>query len=320
MAVSESDFDFNAPDSSGLANERNELERISAEDLETLVLIRVFERTLLELFSSGELDGTTHTCMGQEFVPVAISSLLQESDFVFSNHRGHGHYLARYKDAAGLLAEIMGRDGAICGGVGGSQHIKRSNYLSTGIQGESVGVAVGVALSAKRRKTGGLALAYIGDGTWGQGLVYEALNLASLWRTPLALIVENNGIAQTTPIELNLAGSIEARARAFDVNYVRAESGCSLARIREVAAGALTECRSKFRPVVVECFVDRLGPHSKGDDTRDEKTQSMIRDRDWFARCMDGMPERFNPIVAKVEGEMETIVADVRSRPPVGKK
>lgn len=317
MTVSKGDIDSNAPDCSGLLEE---LDRISAEDLETLVLIRVFERTLLELFSSGELDGTTHTCIGQEFVPVAVSSLLHEADFVFSNHRGHGHYLARYKDAVGLLAEIMGREGAICGGVGGSQHIKRSNYLSTGVQGESVGVAVGVALSAKRRKTGGLALAYIGDGTWGQGLVYEALNLASLWQAPLALIVENNGIAQSTPIELNMAGSIEARAKAFGAGYAQAEAGCSLERMREVAAGALAECRSNFRPMVVECFVDRLGPHSKGDDTRDEETQSLIRSRDWFVRCKDAMPERFNPIVERVESDLGRILADVRSRPAVGTK
>lgn len=296
----------------------DQFDRISESDLRSLALIRGFEQLLLDLFSAGELDGTTHTCMGQEFVPVAVSPLLKDEDFVFSNHRGHGHYLARYDDPEGLLAEIMGREGAICGGMGGSQHIKRSNYLSTGVQGESVGVAVGVALSAKQRQTGGLALAYIGDGTWGQGLVYEALNLASLWKVPLAVVVENNGIAQTTPITLNLAGTIEARARAFDVEYTRIDvtAGTSLPQVRDAAGQKLNACRSESRPVVIECVVDRLGPHSKGDDTRDEETQTAIRTRDWFPRFQRAIPDRFEPIVRETDQRLQTIADDVRSRPP----
>lgn len=95
------------------------------------MLIRHFEQTLLELFAHGELSGTTHTCLGQEYVPVAVSRLLQDGDWVFSNHRGHGHYLAHFADPYGLLAEIMGRAGVVCAGVGGSLHILRERYLST---------------------------------------------------------------------------------------------------------------------------------------------------------------------------------------------
>src|SRR5690242_11518001 len=96
---------------------------LSDNDLELLLLIRHFEQAVLDLFSKGMLNGTTHTCIGQEYIPVAIKPLLHDGDFEFSNHRGHGHYLARFDDPEGLLAEIMGREGAVCHGVGGSQHI-----------------------------------------------------------------------------------------------------------------------------------------------------------------------------------------------------
>ena len=128
------------------------LSRLPDDELELLLLIRHFELELLDLYGRGELNGTTHTCLGQEYVPVAVSGLLRDGDFVLSNHRGHGHYLARYRDPHGLLAEIMGRDGAICEGVGGSQHIRRDGYLSTGIQGESLPVAAGIALHLKRTR------------------------------------------------------------------------------------------------------------------------------------------------------------------------
>lgn len=102
------------------------------EDLESLLGIRHFENLLLRMFAEGRLNGTTHTCLGQEYVPVSLAPLL-DGDHVLSNHRGHGHYLALFRDPAGLLAEIMGRAGAVCSGVGGSQHIRRDGYLSTGV-------------------------------------------------------------------------------------------------------------------------------------------------------------------------------------------
>src|SRR5690606_28817310 len=188
---------------------------LSDDDLGLLLMIRHFERKLLDLFGQGLVQGTTHTCLGQEYVPVALAPLLDERDYVSSNHRGHGHYPARFRDPYGLLAEILGREGAVCGGVGGSQHILSGRYLSTGIQGESLPVATGVALRLRDAEPGALALAYIGDGTWGEGAVYEALNMAALWRLPLVVVTENNGIAQTTPTSAQLAGTIGDRARAF---------------------------------------------------------------------------------------------------------
>ncbi|MFC4059391.1 thiamine pyrophosphate-dependent dehydrogenase E1 component subunit alpha [Planomonospora corallina] len=290
------------------------LSRLADDDLELLLLIRHFELTLLRLYGRGELNGTTHTCLGQEYVPVALRPLLGPADFVFSNHRGHGHYLARFGDAHGLLAEIMGREGAVCGGVGGSQHIHRDRYLSTGVQGESLPVAAGVALHLRRGGAGALACVYIGDGTWGEGAVYEALNLAALWGLPLLVVVENNGIAQSTPTGAHLAGSIAGRAAAFgidhhlvvsaDVNEIRPALAPLVARVRE------------GRPLVAEFRTHRLGPHSKGDDTRPPAQVRAARAHDWYARYAHDHPGHFHPSDERVRARVEEIAAEVAARPP----
>ncbi|WP_225440403.1 thiamine pyrophosphate-dependent dehydrogenase E1 component subunit alpha [Amycolatopsis eburnea] len=280
-------------------------------DLATMLLIRHFELALLDLFARGELHGTTHTCLGQEYVPVALAPLLTARDYVFSNHRGHGHYIARFGDPAGLLAEIMGRAGGVCHGVGGSQHVFRDRYLSTGVQGESLPVATGVALHLKREEPGALALAYIGDGTWGEGAVYEALNMAALWRLPLLVVVENNGIAQSTPTAAELAGTIGGRAAAFGCAHLRVEN-TDPAGIRAVA-GPLVERVREGTPLVLEFVTNRLGPHSKGDDTRPEAELSRVRAADWHAR---GSGERFAAADAAAAARIAGLVAEVSARPP----
>lgn len=289
------------------------LSRLADDDLELMLIIRHFELNLLALFDKGLLNGTTHTCLGQEYVPVALESLLDAGDHVFSNHRGHGHYLARFRDCHGLLAEIMGRTGAVCGGVGGSQHLHRPGYLSTGVQGESLPLAAGAALHLKRTEPGRLACAYIGDGTWGEGAVYETLNLASLWKLPLLVVVENNGIAQSTPAERHLAGTIAGRAAAFgvghhlvtstDVNEVRAELNPVLAMVR---AG---------EPVVVEFLTHRLGPHSKGDDTRPPHVVELLRKNDWYARYAESHPEQFERLDRGARAMIRAITEEVSARP-----
>jgi acetoin:2,6-dichlorophenolindophenol oxidoreductase subunit alpha len=289
-------------------------ESVSDADLAQLMLIRHFEQNLLDLFGQGFLSGTTHTCLGQEQVPVAVSALLAPDDFVFSNHRGHGHYLARFDDPAGLLAEITGREGAVCNGVGGSQHIYRDNYLSTGVQGESVPVAVGVALSARRRQPASLALAYIGDGTWGEGGVYEALNAAVLLNAPVVVVVENNRIAQSTPSSASLAGSIEGRARAFGCRYLHCAHG-DPGPLRDRVAPVIAQTRQGGGPVVIEVAVDRLGPHSKGDDTRDLAEIDALHRRDWYTRYREALGRRFADADAAARERVAAVARDVLGRP-----
>lgn len=285
-------------------------------DLDSLLLIRHFEWKLLDLFAAGKLNGTTHTCLGQEYVPVSLGPLLAEDDFAFSNHRGHGHYLARFADPAGLLAEITGREGAVCGGVGGSQHIFRGSYLSTGIQGESLPVAAGTALHFKRKGLPLLAAAYIGDGTWGEGSVYEALNIARLWELPLLVVVENNGISQTTPSRLNMAGTVGDRARAFDVDHHLVNTS-DVQKIRAELAPKIERVRHRRLPLVVEFDTVRLGPHSKGDDTRSAGTVESARLRDWYTGYRAQDPDRFDRHDRAIRELIDGVAEDVLTRPLV---
>ncbi len=289
--------------------------RPAAADLDALLLIRHFEEALLRLFQAGRLSGTTHTCLGQEHVPVAIMPLLRDDDFVFSNHRGHGHYLARFGDPEGLLAEIMGREGGVCHGVGGSQHIRRGRYYSTGVQGESLPVAVGAALQLAREGRGALAMPFIGDGTWGQGAVYEALNMAALWQVPLAVVVENNGIAQSTPTTLAMAGTIEGRVRGFGIDYARF-TGQDVPALRAAIAPLLERVRRDRTPLVIELVTHRLGSHSKGDDTRDPEQLAALRAADWYARLAAADPDGFAAADLRARHRIETLVQKLEAAPP----
>ncbi|UWE08640.1 thiamine pyrophosphate-dependent dehydrogenase E1 component subunit alpha [Actinacidiphila bryophytorum] len=286
---------------------------IGDEDLRLMLLIRQFEERVLELVSTGEISGTTHTCIGQEYIPVALRPLLSADDFVLSNHRGHGHYLARSDDAEGLLAELMGREGGVCAGVGGSQHLHRDTFLSSGVQGQNVPVAVGAALHFRRAGQPRCAVAHIGDGTWGEGAVYEALNMAALWQVPLILVVENNGIAQTTPVEAHMAGDVARRAAAFAVPYLHMR-GSDVAALRDVLHPAVHRARTAPHPLVVEFETTRVGPHSKGDDTRDADSLSAAHAADWYPAYRAAHPEQTRRLAAAVSDRLDAVVDAVRRR------
>ena len=290
------------------------LSALADEDLELALLIRHFEQKLLDLFAQGQINGTTHTCLGQEYIPVALRPLLDLDDFVFSNHRGHGHYIARYGDARGLLAEIMGREGAVCGGVGGSQHILRDRYLSTGVQGQSLPVATGMALALKRASPGNVACAYIGDGTWGEGAVYEALNMAQLWRLPLVVVVENNGIAQSTATEVQMAGTIEGRCKGFGIQYEGVESA-DMNNIRDQLKPYFRSVRKFSYPLVVEFQTSRMGPHSKGDDTRDAETVEHVQQQDWLYRYSLEFAEQFSRFDSEIQAKVSDLAEQVAALP-----
>ncbi len=247
---------------------------------EQMFIIRRFEETLLELFSAGKLVGTTHTCIGQEADAAGIVGLLDRSrDVVFSNHRCHGHYLAFTGDLYGLLCEVMGKADGVCGGKGGSQHLYRANFYSNGVLGSTVPVAAGVALAERELGTGAVVCVFVGDGALGQGVVYESLNIASLWKLPLLVVVENNLYAQTTPIELAMAGEIVDRAKAFGIEAKRVES-TDVLEVRREAKAAVEQIRQSGEPFFLEICTYRFSPHSKGDDFRDpaEIEERRLRD------------------------------------------
>ena len=229
--------------------------------------IRKFEELLLDLFSKGKLFGTTHTYVGQEAIAVSAIEQLNDSDIVFSNHRCHGHFLAKEDDPEELLAEIMGRKGGVCGGRGGSQHLHKNNFYSNGIQGGIVVNSLGMAFAEKYYKSGNIVVVFIGDGTWGEGITYEALNMASLWEVPLLVIVENNRYAQSTPVELNLAGSILKRAQAFNIEASEIESN-DVTVLYPIFEEVINYVRKNKNPFVQIVNTYRLNAHSKSDDDR----------------------------------------------------
>ena len=232
-----------------------------------MMLIRCFEERVFELFTKGELFGTTHCYVGQEANAVAVLNHLRDDDIVVSNHRCHGHYLARTGDAQGLMAELMGREGGVCGGRGGSQHLCKGSFYTNGVQGSIVPVAAGMAYAEKMKGTGAIAVVFIGDGTFGQGIVYETFNMISLWQVPLLVVVENNRYAQTTPLAMNFAGTFLGRAKAFDLSAGEIESN-DVEELYPRFGRLIQAVRDQSRPHVEVINTYRLCGHSKGDDYR----------------------------------------------------
>jgi TPP-dependent pyruvate/acetoin dehydrogenase alpha subunit len=271
-----------------------------------LYLIRRFEEIVLENFPRGIFFGTTHTYLGQEANAVGVISHLQDDDIVFSNHRGHGHFLAYGGSPRALFAELMGKVTGVCGGRGGSQHLQWRNFYSNGIQGGIAPVATGMALAEKRKGTDAVAVCFLGDGTLGEGTVYEALNLASLWQAPILYIVEDNRIAQTTPTELALAGRMDTRFAAFGIPVADLDTSDVL-EISAAAERILADVRTRKTPHALILHTCRFGPHSKGDDTRPPNEVAALRQqRDPIIIHASRLT---SPDRAAIENEVNTLLA-----------
>lgn len=286
-----------------------------------LYRIRCFEETVLENFPKGVFSGTTHTSLGQEANAVGVCAALEPRDIVFSSHRGHGHFIARGGSLHALFAELMGKPTGVSGGRGGSQQLHWENFYSSGIQGGIAPLAAGMALAEKEKGSGALVTVFLGDGTLGEGVLYEALNLASLWKLPVLFVLENNQIAQTTPVELGVAGSPAERFRAFGIPTRELDTSDVL-EILPAAQKLAGELRDKKDPgagpralLLNTC---RFGPHSKGDDTRPPGEVARLRlTRDPIrihgARLT---PEARTAIEAEVAAEV-TLAFQQASRDPI---
>jgi TPP-dependent pyruvate/acetoin dehydrogenase alpha subunit len=258
-------------------NERNIISENPSPTLyRSMLRIRRFEETVLSEFSKGRFIGTTHTYLGQEANAVGVISSLEPDDIVVSNHRSHGHFLAYGGDMHGLFAELMGKSTGICGGRGGSQHLHWRNFYSNGVLGGTTPIAVGIAFAEKSKNNNCVTVIFIGDGTLGEGVLYESLNLASLWSTPILFVLENNQIAQTTPIELNLSGDILTRFSAFGIESNQLDTS-DVVIIKGAANNAIEKVRITSRPQALILNTHRFGPHSKGDDTRPSGEIENIR-------------------------------------------
>ncbi len=243
--------------------------------LRSALRIRAFEKVLLEEFGKGGIRGTVHTCLGQELVPALIVEFLDQDDKVFGTHRGHGYFLSLTEDFRGLAAEILGKESGCSRGIGGSQHLYGNQILTNGIQGGLVPVGAGFALG----QSSGIAIVVIGDGSLGQGIVYETLNFASVFAIPLLILLEDNGIAQSTPSNIVFRGDVSQRAKGFDVRYFEANDTAPR-DLRETIASSVDFVRDSRKPAMLHIKTRRLGPHSKGDDNRSEQELEELQSRD----------------------------------------
>ena len=280
--------------------------------IEEAILIRKVEETFLNLFSQGKLNGTVHTCVGQEFSAVAFAGNLKEKDFIFSNHRCHGHYISFTKDYQGLIAELMGKKIGTCAGVGSSQHLCNNNFFSNGIQGGIVPVAAGMALANKIKKTGAMGIVFIGDGTLGEGVVYETMNIISKWNIPLLIVCENNQYSQSTSQKDTLSGDILDRAKAFGIKTYHSDTW-NTQKLFENAKKSIEEVRSEQKPIFHLVDTYRLKPHSKGDDNRDKKEIEEYLKKDPVYKFMQEKPKEYEEIFKKIDKKIDDFIKSIEN-------
>jgi TPP-dependent pyruvate/acetoin dehydrogenase alpha subunit len=231
-----------------------------------MLVIRGFEDLVQSLFLAGEVYGTTHLYSGQEAIATGFASVLEERDRVSATYRGHGHALALGVDPQKLLDEMLGRETGINGGRAGSMNVNSPGDRligSFGIVGGSIGAATGAALALKRT-SGGVAVAYFGDGAMNQGYFFECLNFAQVQKLPLVLVCENNGYGEYTPFRSVTAGDIRARAEVMNV-AAETIDGMSAWTVRDAAERAVARARSGSGPYFVEAITYRFVGHSRSD-------------------------------------------------------
>jgi 2-oxoisovalerate dehydrogenase E1 component len=262
-------MNFNLDDFRDLARNAPAIEEgLSPESIRLAVLIREVESKFLDLFNQGRMNGTVHTCVGQELSAVAVAGQLRSGDWITSNHRCHGHFIARTGNWKGLIDELMGLKTGVCKGVGSSQHLYARGFLSNGPQASLVPVATGIALHHKHNGNSAIATSFIGEGTLGEGVLYEALNLAALWQLPQLFVCENNLYSQSTPQSAAVAGTIRGRAEAFGLRYFESDTWHA-ANLRCTANEAIDYVRNERKPAFLTVRTYRLNAHSKGDDDRE---------------------------------------------------
>jgi len=231
-----------------------------------MLLIRGFEDLVQSLFLKGEVYGTTHLYSGQEAIATGVASLLEERDRVAATYRGHGHALALGVDPQQLLDEMLGRASGVNGGRAGSMNVNAPAQRligSFGIVGGSIAAATGAALALKRT-TGGVAVAYFGDGAMNQGYVFECLNFCQVLKLPVLLVCENNGYGEYTPFRSVTAGEIRSRAEVMEVPAETVD-GMSVWTVREAALRGLEHVRGGNGPAFLEALAYRFVGHSRSD-------------------------------------------------------
>jgi TPP-dependent pyruvate/acetoin dehydrogenase alpha subunit len=240
------------------------------EAYRSMVTIRFFEERVEELYRSAKMPGLAHLYIGEEAVAVGICQALRDDDYITSTHRGHGHCLAKGASVDRMYAELLGKEAGYCRGKGGSMHIadhEHGNLGANAIVAGSTGIATGAAMSAKMRGTDQVAVCFFGEGALGQGLLYEVMNMAVLWKLPVIYVCENNLYNEYTHFSETTAGDVPARAEAFGVPAERID-GQDVRAVYEAATRAVERARSGEGPSFLVVDTYRFRGHHVGDVDR----------------------------------------------------
>jgi acetoin:2,6-dichlorophenolindophenol oxidoreductase subunit alpha len=247
--------------------------QLSRDDLlkayKRMRMIREFEDAVHDEFSAGNIPGFVHLYAGEEASGVGVCMHLEDRDAIASTHRGHGHCIAKGCDEQAMMAEIFGKKDGLCGGKGGSMHIadlSKGMLGANGIVGGGPPLICGAALAAKTNKTGGVAIAFVGDGGSNQGTTFESYNLAKVWNLPAIFIVEDNGYAESTASKWSVGGSQVGRGNGFGLPSMEVD-GSDFFAVYEAAREAIERARSGGGPTLIHMKVMRYYCHFEGDAT-----------------------------------------------------
>lgn len=253
--------------------------------LQRMMLIRSFESRVNELFAAGELKGTSHLAVGMEASAVGAAAALNADDYFASNHRGHGHFIAKNGEPRRIMAEIFGKETGYSQGRGGTQHMADFSLGFLGMNGITAGmlaIATGAAFSARYRGSKQVALAFFGDGASNQGTFHESLNLAAIWKLPAIYLCENNMYAMSTPAsDMVSVENIAERAASYHIPGVIVD-GTDVEAVRDAVSEAAARARRGEGPTLIEAKVYRFLGHSRGDlclyRSREEEAEWANRD------------------------------------------
>jgi len=285
-------------------------------------MIRLFEEQVNELYTRALMPGLAHLYVGEEAVAVGICEALRNDDYITSTHRGHGHCLAKGAAPDRMFAELLGKEAGYCRGKGGSMHIAdpaTGNLGANAIVAGSAGIATGAAFSAKHAGKGQVAVCFFGEGALGQGVVYEVMNLAALWKLPVIYACENNFYTEYTHFKETTAGDVLARGEAFGVPSESVD-GQDVRVVYSTASRLVERARSGGGPSFLVCETYRYTGHHVGDINREyyrskQEEHEWKTERDpiqlfsnWLINEKIADERALNSIGSEVRAEMQTAV------------
>jgi pyruvate dehydrogenase E1 component alpha subunit len=301
---------------------------------ETMLGIRKFEERVGDLILEGKIKTPCHLYIGEEAIATGVCAALAKRDYVFSNHRGHGHYIAKGGDVKELMAEIFCKKTGCSRGKGGSMHIVAPEVGLLGtppIVGASIAIAVGVALSANIRKEKRVAVSFFGDGATNEGIFYESLNFASLKKLPVIFVCENNLYSTHMPIaEISASTNIAKKASGFDMPGIRID-GNDVIKVYQAAKEAKERALKGKGPTLIEYLTYRWRGHVGSDDNVEGKHTDIRPGKEldsWKKKCpitklekiLEISEEEKEKILNKIEKEVEEAVIFAEKSPKPGKE